>query len=58
MLWFIGLGISGIESMPSESIKIIEKSDLVYLESFTSPIYMKHEEEIKNLVHGLSLIHI
>ena len=31
MLWFIGLGISGIESMPSESIKIIEKADLVYL---------------------------
>lgn len=52
MLWFIGLGISGIESMPSESIKIIEKADLVYLESFTSPIYVKHEEEIKNLVHG------
>ena len=52
MLWFIGLGISGIESMPRESIKIIEKADLVYLESFTSPIYVKHEEEIKNLVHG------
>ena len=52
MLWFIGLGISGIESMPNESIKIIEKADLVYLESFTSPIYVKHEEEIKNLVHG------
>jgi len=52
MLWFIGLGISGTESIPSESIKIIEKADLVYLESFTSPIYVKHEEEIKNLVHG------
>ena len=52
MLWFIGLGISGIESIPSESIKIIEKADLVYLESFTSPIYVKHEEEIKNLVRG------
>ena len=38
--------------MPSESIKIIEKADLVYLESFTSPIYVKHEEEIKNLAHG------
>ena len=52
MLWFIGLGISGIESMPNESIKIIEKADLVYLESFTSPIYKHNEEKIKSLTSG------
>ncbi len=52
MLWFIGLGISGIESISNQSIKIIQEADLVYLESFTSPIYVKHEEDIKNLVNG------
>ena len=52
MLWFIGLGVSGPDSIPKEVGKIIQKSDLVYLESFTSPIYKEHEEDIKNLVNG------
>ena len=52
MLWFIGLGVSGSDSLPSEAIKIIQDANLVYLESFTSPIYKKHEDEIRNLVHG------
>jgi len=52
MLWFIGLGVSGPDSIPKEVGKIIQKADLVYLESFTSPIYKEHEEDIKNLVNG------
>ena len=52
MLWFIGLGVSGPDSIPKEVEKNIQKADLVYLESFTSPIYKEHEEGIKNLVNG------
>ena len=52
MLWFVGLGISGLDSIPKEVGKIIQEADLVYLESFTSPIYKEHEEKIKNLVNG------
>ena len=52
MLWFVGLGVSGPDSIPKEVGKIIQKADLVYLESFTSPIYKEHEEEVKNLVNG------
>ncbi|NMJ67589.1 MAG: diphthine synthase [Marine Group I thaumarchaeote] len=52
MLWFVGLGISGTRSIPIEVVKIIQKADFVYLESFTSPIYKQQEEEIKNIVSG------
>ena len=52
MLWFIGLGVSGIESISDEVKKIIEDSDIVYLESFTSPISKSHEERISSLVNG------
>jgi len=52
MLWFVGLGISGTQSIPIEVVKIIQKADFVYLESFTSPIYKQQEEEIKNIVSG------
>ena len=52
MLWFIGLGVSGSDSLTSKAIKIIQDANLVYLESFTSPIYKEHEENIRNLVNG------
>ena len=52
MLWFVGLGISGTQSIPIEVVKILQKADFVYLESFTSPIYKQQEEEIKNMVNG------
>ena len=58
MLWFVGLGISGTKSIPIEVVKIIQDADIVYLEVFTSPISQTYEEEIKNMVNGLSLIHI
>jgi len=52
MLWFVGLGISGTLSIPIEVVKIIQKADFVYLESFTSPISKQHEDKIKNMVNG------
>ena len=52
MLWFVGLGVSGEESIPVEVVKVIQKADTVYLESFTSPIYKQHEEKLKSLTGG------
>jgi len=52
MLWFVGLGVSGEESIPIEVVKVIQNADTVYLESFTSPIYKQHEEKIKSLTNG------
>jgi len=52
MLWFVGLGISGNQSIPIEVVKIIQEADFVYLEAFTSPISKQHEDEIKNMVSG------
>ena len=52
MLWFVGLGVSGEESIPIEVVKVIQKADMVYLESFTSPIYKQHEEKLKSLTSG------
>ena len=52
MLWFVGLGVSGEESIPIEVVKVIQKADMVYLESFTSPIYKQQEEKLKSLTSG------
>ena len=52
MLWFIGTGISGYGSIPIESIKVIEKADVVYLEQFTSPISKTELAKIKKHVNG------
>ena len=52
MLWFVGLGVSGGESIPVEVVKVIQNADIVYLESFTSPIYKHNEEKLKSLTNG------
>jgi len=52
MLWFVGLGISGTQSIPIEVVKFIQEADFEYLEAFTSPISKQHEDEIKNMVNG------
>ena len=52
MLWFIGTGISGFSSISAESIKIIEKADIVYLEQFTSPISKNELSKIRKIVSG------
>ncbi len=50
MLWFIGLGISGVDAMSPDTLKILKKADLVFFENFTSPIPKSDETKIKKLV--------
>ncbi len=52
MLWFVGLGISGFKSIPSEALDILSKADIVYLEQFTSPIGKSDLAKIKNAAKG------
>jgi diphthine synthase len=52
MLWFVGLGISGFKSIPSEALDILSKADIVYLEQFTSPIGKSDLIKIKNVTKG------
>jgi len=50
MLWFIGLGISGLDGISSSTLKILKKADLVFFENFTSPIPKNDQSKIKKLV--------
>jgi diphthine synthase len=50
MLWFIGLGISGIDGISNDTIKILKKADLVFFENFTSPMPKSEQSKIKKLV--------
>lgn len=52
MLWFIGLGISGFESISSETRRILSQADFVYLEQFTSPISKSDISKIKKITKG------
>ena len=52
MLWFIGLGISGFKSIPSEALDVLSKADIVYLEQFTSPISKSDLTKIKKATKG------
>lgn len=52
MLWFAGLGISGLESISLETQKLLKNSDIVYLEEFTSPIGKSEIIKIKKIVKG------
>ena len=50
MLTFLGLGISGFQSIPNEGIEALSKADIVYLEQFTSPIKKSDLTKIKKTV--------
>ena len=52
MLWFIGLGISGISELSDNTISIIKNAEIVYLESFTSPISEDEKKQLENLSGG------
>ena len=52
MLSFVGLGISGFESIPIEGLNAISTADVVYLEQFTSPIGKSDLEKIQNAIKG------
>ena len=50
MLWFVGLGVSGIDSISVATQKLLKDSNLVYLEKFTSPISTAEISKIRKLV--------
>ena len=52
MLWFVGLGLSGIDSISLETQKILKQADVVYLEQFTSPVKKSEVAKLKTLVKG------
>ena len=52
MLWFVGLGLSGTESISIETKKLVERADFVYLEQFTSPMSKSELIKIKKIVKG------
>jgi len=52
MLWFVGLGISGISELSDNTISVIKNADIVYLESFTSPISEIEKEQLANICDG------
>lgn len=52
MLWFVGLGISNVRSLPNEGKKILENADIIYLEQFTSPIGKSELAKIKKMTKG------
>ena len=52
MLWFIGLGITGISELSNNTISIIKNAEIVYLESFTSPISEDEKIQLKNISTG------
>ena len=52
MLWFVGLGISGSKSVPSEAAEILADADTVYMEQFTSPISRSELARIRKRCGG------
>ena len=52
MLWFIGLGVSGISELSNNTISIIKNAEIIYLESFTSPISEDEKIQLKNISTG------
>ena len=47
MLWFVGIGISGYDSISSKGLSVIRDADIVYLEQFTSPIEKQEVSRIE-----------
>ena len=52
MLWFVGLGISGISELSDGTLSVIKNAEVVYLESFTSPISENEKERLENMCNG------
>jgi diphthine synthase len=52
MLWFIGLGISGISELSDNTRNVIKNAEVVYLESFTSPISESEKEQLREISNG------
>ncbi len=52
MLWFVGLGISGPDSLSDRTKKIISDADVVYFEQFTSPMKNDESQKIREIAKG------
>ena len=52
MLWFIGLGVSGISELSDSTLSVIKNADIGYLESFTSPISETEKKQLENISNG------
>ena len=52
MLWFIGLGISGISELSDSILDVIRNAEIVYLESFTSPISETEKKQLGDISNG------
>ncbi len=52
MLWFVGMGISGADSISEKSREILKKADVVYLEEFTSPITQSDIARMSSITGG------
>ena len=52
MLWFIGLGISGISELSNSTLNVIKNAEIVYLESFTSPISETEKKQLEDISKG------
>lgn len=52
MLWFVGLGIGGPDSISDKAKKIIADADAVYFEQFTSPMKNDESQKIKEMARG------
>ena len=52
MLWFVGLGVSGISELSDRTISVIKNAAIVYLESFTSPISETEKKQLENISNG------
>ena len=52
MLWFIGLGVSGVSELSDGTLSVIKNAEVVYLESFTSPIIEAEKKHLENICNG------
>lgn len=56
MLWFIGLGITGLDGISANALKILKNANIVFFENFTSPITKNELCKIKKFVTGKFVI--
>src|SRR5215472_15784378 len=56
MLWFIGLGISGLDGISANALKILRNAKMTYVENFTSPIEKRELSKIKKFVMGRMML--
>ena len=56
MLWFIGLGISGLDGIGVDALMLLKKANMIYFEIFTSPIGKGELVKIKKLVKGKLIV--